>query len=248
MSIERMIAVVLLVGLVQGCVAVAEGPTQNEKASKINVELGMGYMQQNKLELASEKLTKALDQNDKSASAHNAYAILQQRLKQDELAEFHFKRATELDPKDSSSANNYGTFLCNHGREKESEAYFLKALENPLYSTPEYAYTNAAICLLKVDEVEPARKYLRQALANKSDFAPALYSMGNLLYKDGDFESAKIYMNRYHLVARPSANSLWLSIRSSLEVDPDTDVSELVQRLKTDFPDSEQFKQWKEMQ
>ena len=234
--------------MLQACVTVDEGPTQDERASAVNVQLGIGYLQQNKLELANDKLGKALRQDDRSAAAHNAYAILQQRLKQDDLAEYHFKRATELDPKDSNAANNYGTFLCNNGREKESEKYFLQALENPLYSTPEFAYTNAAVCLLKIGEAEQAKEYLRQALAQRSDFGPALFTLGNLFYDEADYESSKVYMDRYHLVARPSAASLWLAIRSSLNVEPDTDVSELVDRLRTDFPDSEEYKQWKESQ
>ena len=242
------LAVLLTACLLQGCVAVTDGPTQEEKASKVNVQLGIGYLQQNKLELANEKLSKALRQDDQSAAAHNAYAILQQRLKQDDLAEYHFQRATELDPNDSNAANNYGTFLCNHGREKESEKYFMQALDNPLYSTPEFAYTNAAVCLLKIGEAEQAKEYLRQALAQRSDFAPALFTMGNLFYDEADYESSKVYMDRYHLVARPSATSLWIAIRSSLNVEPDTDVSELVDRLRNDFPDSDEYKQWKEVQ
>ena len=102
LSSKTKLAVILVALLLHGC-AVTEGPSQDEKASKVNVQLGIGYLQQNNLELANEKLSKALRQDDNSAAAHNAYAILQQRLKQDDLAEYHFKRATELDPNDSFS-------------------------------------------------------------------------------------------------------------------------------------------------
>ena len=102
--------------LLQACVSVNPEQTQNEKASAVNVQLGIGYLQQNKLELASEKLTKALRQDPDSAAAHNAYAILQERLLQPEKAEFHYSRATELDPKDSQAANNYGAYLCRKAR------------------------------------------------------------------------------------------------------------------------------------
>lgn len=248
MRIDKLLGLLLVIGLLQACVAVDPGQTQNEKASAVNVQLGIGYMQQNKLDLASEKLTKALRQDPKSASVHNAYAILQERLKQLELAEYHYKEATKLDPRDSQAANNYGTFLCRHGRELESEKYFLQALDNPLYSTPEYAYTNAAICLLKVQQVEPARAYLNKALTERSDFAAALLTMGGLLFDEMDYENAKIYLDRYHLVARPGPRSLWLSIRTALSIDPDTDVSELVQRLGTDYPDSQEYQFWKELQ
>jgi type IV pilus assembly protein PilF len=245
LRIDKLLGVLLFAGFLQACVAVQEGQTQDEKASAVNVQLGIGYMQQNKLDLASEKLTKALRQDPKSAPVHNAYAILQERLKQMDLAEVHYKEATRLDPKNSQAANNYGAFLCRTGREVESEKYFLQALDNPLYSTPEFAYTNAAICLLKVAQKDQARKYLDKALTERSDFGPALLSMAGLLIDETDYENAKIYLDRYHLVARPSPRSLSYSIRTALEVDSDTDVSELVQRLGTDYPDSEEYQLWK---
>ena len=248
MRIDKVVVLLLLLGMLQACVAVNPQQTQNEKASAVNVQLGIGYLQQNKLELASEKLEKAVRQNPDSASAHNAYAILQDRLKQYDKAEYHYKRATELDPKDSQAANNYGAFLCRNGRELEAEEYFLQATKNPLYKTPEYAYTNAAICLLKINRVEPAREYLRKALASKSDFASALIAMADILFDEGDYEGAKLYIDRYHLVARPSAKSLWLAIRNTLQLDSRADVSEYAERLRKEFPDSEEYKAWRQIQ
>lgn len=238
------ITILLLTLLLQACVAVDPQQTQNEKASAVNVQLGIGYLQQNKLELASEKLTKALRQDPKSAAAHNAYAILQERLQQFELAEYHYEQATRLDPDDSQAANNFGTFLCRQGRERESEEYFIQATRNPLYRTPEYAYTNAAICLKKIGETEAALEYLRKALASKSDFAAALIAMGDMMYEAGDYQSARLYIDRYHLVARPSAKSLWLAIQNTLQLDSRADVSELVQQLESRFPDSKEYQTW----
>ncbi len=248
MRIDKIVGLLLLAGLLQACVAVNPGQTQDEKASAINVQLGIGYMQQNKLDLASEKLTKAIRQNPESASANNAYAILQERLKQLDLAEYHYEKATELDTNNAQAANNYGTFLCRNGRELESEKYFMRALDNPLYSTPEYAYTNAAICLMKVDQNVQAEKYLRKALTERSDFGPALLTMGSLLFDETNYKDAKIYLDRYHLVGRPSPRSLWLSIQAAWEINPDTDVTELVERLQTDFPESKEYQFWQEQQ
>jgi type IV pilus assembly protein PilF len=238
----------LLSGLLQACVAVSDGPTQDERASAVNVQLGIGYLQQNKFELASDKLTKALRQDPESASAHNAYAILQERLKQYDLAEYHYEKATKLDKKNSQAANNYGTFLCRNGRELESEKYFLQALENPLYNTPEYAYTNLAVCMMKAKQPEVAMGYVEKALTEKSNFAPALIAKARLSFENADFETTKLFLDRYHLVARPSASSLWLDIRNALELNSDANVDELVQRLATDFPESEEYKSWREMQ
>lgn len=248
MRIKNPTLLLLIAGLLQACVAVDPQQTKNEKASAVNVQLGIGYLQQNNMELANEKLSKALRQNPDSAEVHNAFAILQERLLENDKAEYHYKKATELDPKDSQANNNYGTFLCRNGRERESEEYFLRALKNPLYKTPEFAYTNAAICLLSVKEYAQAKTYLTKAIAAKSDFGPALLAMGDALFNEADYARAKPYLDHYHLVARASARSLWLAIRNTLELDSEGDVAEYAQRLETDFPGSPEYQAWLKIQ
>ncbi|MCP4877199.1 MAG: type IV pilus biogenesis/stability protein PilW [Gammaproteobacteria bacterium] len=248
MHIRKLFWLLAAIALIQGCVAVNPQPSKDEKASAINVQLGIGYLRQNNLDLASEKLTKALRQNSNSAAAHNAYAILQERLLQLDKAEYHYERATSLDPENAQAANNYGAFLCRNGRELESEKYFLRALDNPLYNTPEYAYTNAAVCLLRVKQTKVAKDYLRKAIASKNDFGPALLALGNILFEEADYRRAKPFLDHYHLVAQPSARSLWLAIRNTLELDSGGDVDELARRLEREFPDSEEYKSWLKIQ
>ncbi len=234
----------LLVPLLLSCVPVNPRPTNDEKASAINVQLGMGYMQQNNLVVANEKLLKALRQNPKSASAHNAYAILQDRLQVKDKAAYHYKKATSLDPNDSQAANNYGAFLCRNNQEAKSEKYFLQALKNPLYKTPEFAYTNAALCLLKIKQRDKAIVYLGKALAANGNFPIALAAMAKITFDDQNFKQAKIYLDRYHLVARPTARSLWLTIRTELALGSYYDVDELAVQLQKDFPDSDEYQSW----
>jgi len=252
LRINKILSLLILFGSLQACyVPVEPDRNQNEQASAVNVQLGIGYLQQNNLELANDKLDKALRQDPNSASAHNAYAILQDRLLQTEKAEYHYKKATTLDPKNSQAANNFGAFLCRHGRELESEKYFMQALKNPLYSTPEFAYTNAALCLLQFGEqreTEKAKEYLRKAIAAKNDFGPALLAMAQLLFDQGEYVAAKPYLDRFHLVDRPTARSLWLAIRNTLQIDGQGNVTELAQRLGDEFPDSEEFKAWRAIQ
>ena len=234
----------LLLPLLTACVTVGERVPDNIKASAINVQLGMGYMQQNNMELANEKLSKALRQDPDSATAHNAFGLLQERLLQKDKAEYHYERATELDPEDSAAANNYGRFLCRNEREAESEEYFLKALDNPLYKTPEFAYTNAALCLLKIDQRDRAKEYLAKALAARSNFSGALIKAAKMNFDDKDYSNAKLYVDRYHRVAQPSSHSLWLAIRTELEMDSGRDINELAEQLETKFPDSAEYKSW----
>lgn len=239
----------LFVGLMlSGCVTVGNQQTQEEKASAINTELGIGYLQQENYQLASEKLIKALQYEPDSVRANYIYAILQDRLGETELAEYHYEKATELDPENSEAANNYGAFLCRNNREADSVKYFLRALDNPLYRTPEFAYTNAAICLLKIDRTEEAKTYLEKALTLRSDFGSALLVMADIAFEEGDHQVARSYLARHDQVSAPSAKSLWLNIRNQLELDADSNVDELAQMLETRFPDSDEYRAWLKIQ
>lgn len=240
---------ILLLPILTACVTVGgEPPTRNEKISAINVQLGLGYLQQNNLQQANQKLLKALSQNSNSALAHKAYAILQERLLQKEVAAKHYKIAIELDPDDWQTANHYGKLLCLNGRALESEKYFLSVAQNPQYKTPEYAYLNAAQCLLKIDKKTEAKRNFNKALAAKSDFGDALIEISTLELDAGNFDAAKRYIDRFHLVQQPSARSLWLAIRSELGMDETVNVEKLGQQLESGFPNSDELKSWLQLQ
>ncbi len=236
--------------LTMACVTVQSGPTQNEKASKINVQLGIGYYNQNNLEMANEKLVKALAQDPDSSQAHYAYAVLQNRFLDKEKTEFHFRRAIELDSKNSEALTNFGAFLCNEGRIKEAEKFFLKAVKNPVYKTPEIAYTNAAVCLLKLDppERETATIYLQRALAIRNNYTPALINIAEISFDDGNYDLTNLYLERLHRIIQPTARSLWLKIRYELKNDNPERADVLAEQLKTDFADSTEYQSWLSLQ
>ncbi len=241
------ISIIGIVGLfLTACVTVNEGLSQDEKASKINVQLGIGYYRQNNLEMANEKLLKALDQDPKSSQAHFAYAVLQNRFLDKEKSEFHFRKAIELDPKNSEALNSFGAYLCNEGKIEESDRMFMQAVKNPLYKSPEVAYTNAAVCHLKAEtpQLDKAREYLQRALAARNNYLPALINIAELSFKEKNYELTQLYLNRYHLVTQPTARSLWLDIRIALEQGNSSRAAELADKLRTDFADSTEYQSW----
>ena len=72
--------------------------------------------------------------------------------------------------------------------------------------------------------------------------------MADMQFAEGDYESTRLYIDRYHLVARPSAKSLWLAIQNTLALDGRANVSELVEELRTRFPDSPEYDAWLKIQ
>lgn len=243
------INLVWLVLLLSACVMVQDGPTQNEKASKINVQLGIGYYQQGNLEQANEKLLKALAQDPTSSQAHYAFAVLQNRFLNAEKTEYHFKKAIELNPNNSEALTNYGAYLCNKGQVEEAESLFLRAVENPLYKSPELAYTNAAVCLLKADskQTEKAKAYLMKALAARSNYTPALINMAEITFDEHNYELSQLYVDRFHLFGPPTSRSLWLNIQNEMNLNNQSKAFELAEQLKNQFPESKEYQSWIEL-
>ena len=72
--------------------------------------------------------------------------------------------------------------------------------------------------------------------------------LAEIYFEEGEFEKTRFYLGRYHLVVKPTAKSLWLAIRTELELDSASNVDELVLRLQTDFPKSSEYQSWLEIQ
>lgn len=212
-----------------------------DKAAQLNLELGMAYMERNDNERALGKLQKAIKIDPRFADAHNAIGILYARLGEDAKAGNHFEKAVQLAPNDSGALNNYGQHLCAHSQREEADKMFVRAVKNPLYQTPEYAYLNAGICAKEDQDIEQAEIHFRAALKKNPYMPPALYQMADLSHSLGRQEPAKKYIERYaESTGRHSARSLWLAIRIERALgDVDAEASYAL-LLKHKFPDSEE--------
>ena len=117
-----------------------------ENRARIHTELGAAYYGAGQMPVAVQELKEAISADPDYGPAHSQLALVYITLKEDALAEKSFRRALQIDPADSSANNNYGMFLCQRKREKDAMKHFAIALKNPLYVTPENAYTNAGVC------------------------------------------------------------------------------------------------------
>ncbi|MEO5559976.1 MAG: type IV pilus biogenesis/stability protein PilW [Dokdonella sp.] len=215
--------------------------TQREDAARVNAELGQKYMQQGKLELALEKLTRALAVDPNYANAHTVIAVLYENINDPAKAEEHYRRAAELKPKGGNELNNYGTFLCKLGRYDESQAYFDRALTDPFYKTPAVALTNAGTCLLKAGKRDAAEASLRKALELRPDESEALVQLASVLYDKGEYFKARAFIQRFEATAQSSRpDVLMLGRNIELRLGNGRAAGEYTRKLLQDFPESEQ--------
>ncbi|MDH4259375.1 MAG: type IV pilus biogenesis/stability protein PilW, partial [Gammaproteobacteria bacterium] len=138
------------------------------EAARINARLAMEYMKRDQLSVARDKVERALALNPRDLTVQLSAGLVYERLLETKRAEKHFRLALRADADSPEAQNALGAFLCRAGAFKKGEAMFLKAAGNPLYRTPEVAYTNAGVCARSAAAPERAEKYLRQALSIKS--------------------------------------------------------------------------------
>jgi type IV pilus assembly protein PilF len=235
-------ATILLVSLVAAVPAFAqsEPPDPTEEAGRINARLAMEYLKRDQLKVAQEKIEKALVQNPKDVIVQLSAGLVYERLREQKKAEKHFRQALRVDTNSPEAQNALGAFLCRNDQHSKGQEMFLKAAANPLYRTPFVAYTNAGVCARSAGELEQAERYLRQALATKVDYPEAYAQLAGVLHERGSNLQARAFVERYLAVAPATPDMLLLGHVIELALKDEGAAKSFRERLKKEFPDSEQ--------
>jgi type IV pilus assembly protein PilF len=207
--------------------------------ARAHTNLGAAYLQQNKLEIALDEFSEAIEIMPTYAMAYNGLAMVRSSLGQDAEAEFNFKKAIQLDPSISEAYNNYGTFLCSRGRYDESITQFMKAVKNPLYGTPNLAYANAGICAKRKGDVGNAEAYLNKALELQPLTHTAAHYLAEIQFNRGDVQLAKKTLQNA-LIAAPTAEMLWLGIRIERLLGDKNNEASYSLELRRKFPNAKE--------
>jgi type IV pilus assembly protein PilF len=253
MNNKQRLAIVLGLLIAAGCAT--QPPTQQEvkptadttgmeaserTRARLRTELAAGYFERGNLSVALEEVTLALRADPNYSPAYNVAALIHIALKQDGPAEQNFTQALRINPQDADANHNYGWFLCQRKREAEGIKYFLDAVRNTLYQTPERSYLSAALCARAIGNTAGAEEYLRQALQVRPNFVPALYYLADIAYARGDYLGARKYLGSLTRIASPSPEVLWLGVRVERKLGDQTSEQSYALQLRNRFPDSTQ--------
>ena len=230
-----------------GCGSTPSREASLRDAAVYNVRLGIAYLQQGNLAVAKEKLERAQRQDPRSPEVHSGLALLYERLGNLEKADHHHRTALRLAPRDPEISNNYAVYLCKTGRREEGVRRFLDAARNPLYATPEAAYTNAGVCLRAAHRDDEARENFERALQVKPNFAEAAFQLADLEYRSGRLNEAKAQIDRYLGSFDATPDLLLLGVRVARALGDRLAAERYARRLRLDFPGSDQARQLAEL-
>ncbi len=213
---------------------------QPDKVADLNTKLGVEYMRSNQYKTALNKFRKALEADSNYPTAHNMIAVLYERLGENEKARKHYEKSLSLSPRDSSTLNNFGQYLCRNGESERGQQYFIKAVENPLFQTPDVAYINAGTCALESGDKTSAETHFRNALKINPRQPRALLNMAELAYQQQQYLKTRAYLQRHRDVSKPTARTLWLGIQVENELGDKDAVASYTLLLQSQFPESDE--------
>jgi type IV pilus assembly protein PilF len=240
--LSRLLAIGLPALLLTACSSTSSkvAAEKQHDAAAYNVQLGIAYMNQGDLARAQDKLDRAATQDPNSADVHSARATLYARLGEADKADAEFRAALRIAPHDPRMSNNYAVYLCQSGRTDEGVKRLLEAARNPLYTTPEVAYTNAGVCLHTAKRDEQARANFMRALQVQPNFAEAQYQLANLQFEHGEYPAARAGIDNFIGTYQATPDLLLLGVRVARAQGDRVAAQRFARKLQLDFPGTDQ--------
>jgi type IV pilus assembly protein PilF len=242
-QIGKISIVMLFALLLAACSLNDNKKMSDEDLSMLDFRRGLAYLELGKTDLALKMLESAIDKDPNNYQAVGAIAALYERVGMYEKAEENYKHALEIQPEKAAPENNYGRFLCDRGEYEQGMVFLKNASEKPMNTRKWVALTNLGICQNKQGDMDEAEVNLRKALALQPEFAPALLEMAKISYRKHKYMSAQAFLQRYHSVAEPTAQTLWYEIHLARISGNKEEAEKFQAELLQKFPNSEQA--WK---
>ena len=209
--------------------------------ARVHTELAAAYYERGNMGVALDELRAANAADPSYAQAYGLLGLVYMELKDPRQAESNFERGIRLSPNDGDINHNYGWFLCQNGREKESIKYFLQALRNPLYGSPARTYSAAGLCSVRANNTKDAEEFFQRALRLDADDTNALLQLAQIRYRQGNMEDARHLVSRYNKLVSPNPESLWLAVKIERKLGERVTEQSYANQLRRRFPNSAEY-------
>ena len=210
--------------------------------AQLHAEIAAGFYERGQMQIAMQELEEAMKLDPTNAKIYNVYGLVYAVLGEDANAQRNFQQAIALAPNDSEIRQNWGWFLCTHGRPRESIPEFEMAIKNPLYKSPDVALTNAGKCSLEFGDKQAGESYLKRALTINPGNISTMYNLALLMYRESRIEEARALMRRIMAAPNPAPDALYLGMCIERKASDRVTEASYVQQLKSRYPESPEAK------
>lgn len=241
-------AVLLLSGCVRSNDGIREVRTDEAVANRVSAALE--YLQMDRPNEARQHLVRALELDNRNARAHNAMALLYRYEQDSEREEEHYRLALRADRDFAPARTNYGTMLLREGRYREAVRELERAADNQAYDRRALAYENLGRAHVRLDQPEEALEAFNRSVRLDRNTVRPYLELALLHHEKGNARTAANYFreftNRVGGVDNHGPRALWIGIRIA-EGNGNRDQRQMLERiLQEEFPDSGEFRAWRE--
>ena len=219
-----------------------EALSDERKRSKVHTELGRAYLLDGRFEVALQEVGIVLDSDSSYAPAHNLKGLVYMAMRQNDMARTSFLDALRIAPGDPEINNDYGWFLCQTGKARESLPHFKQAFNNPLYQSPGKALTNAGLCALNIKDDRQAEEFMFRAWRVDRANSTALFFLADIAYRENRLMDARQRIKDLHnVIPEPTAETAWLALRVERKLGDRENEARFTGILRRKYRDSEEY-------
>ena len=209
-----------------------------KERARLHTEIAAAYYERGQMDIAIEELNESMKLDADNANTYNVYGLVYATMGENAKAEQNFQRALSLAPQDSEIRQNWGWYLCMHGRAQASITEFEQAVKNPLYRTPEIALVNAGRCSASLGDNASAEQFFKRALSASPGNPNAAYGLALLAYRAGRYDEARGWLRPAVLQANPAPAALYLGVCVERKLNDKPAEASFTSQLKNRYPDA----------
>lgn len=234
---------VLLLCLVAFGVTGCQGPSRvtmekevREGSFRLKYKLGLSYIQSERYKDALLELLEAQRLNPSSPKVYNGLGVAYLGLGELDKAQESFEKAVTLDPGYSEAHTNLATVYIQRRQWDKAVEECTKALDNPLYMSPEVAYNNRGYAYQMMGKDREALLDYYRALRYNPKFPKAYENLiAYYLSKDDMVRARGILDDTVALGLKSPGLIFYRALFSNIDGDKKR-ACELFQRLVKEFP------------
>jgi type IV pilus assembly protein PilF len=209
------------------------------RRARVRLELATAYFGRGQMNVALDEVKLALAADPALGPAFSLRGLIYGSLGDHALAEDSFRRALQLNPRDTDAMQNFGWYLCQRQRYAEADRFFQEVLASPTTEEVSRTLLTQGICQARAGDLEKAEAILKRAYEIDVGNASIAVNLAEVLFRRGDYESARFQMRRINAVREVSnAQTLWLAIRIENKLSNKQGVDTLGKQLRDRFPQS----------
>lgn len=210
-----------------------------EKRAQAHVDLGLSYLQRDKLDIARESFSKALEVNPRSSEANHGLGLVEAKALNLSLARNYLQRSVTLDSQNVGAVSGYAIMLCK----SDSASQGVDLVENNIKQLDLVGLpTKLAFgrCYEANDQPGKAIAAYKEVLKLDPERQQALLSMAHLKFDAKKFLSSSAFLQRYFYTNTISSDALLLAAQVEEILNNPEERDYYTKQLWSRYPTSEQ--------